>query len=422
MFNRWKSCLVVGCVVAFLVTFPFLSNHAYCAEKTLKIGVAGPLTGGAASIGDNVRMGATIAAEEINAAGGVLGKPIELIFADSEGKPDVGVAAARRLITQDRVKVLMGQYDEVTAMAQYDIALRHKVPILTNGCTAGFMGEEIKKNPKKYRYLWKPVPPGENHSRAFVEVLESIVLDRKIYQPKTTNLTFTTDDTDWAIEHIAAAQKYLDQGRLGKLGWKITYTETYAWGETDFLAIMSKIRAADPGFHVDIDCHIPGCAAFMKQFRDAGIKCPLSMVYLPAAQEFSDITGDAAEGLMYPGVIMIVPTEKGKGLVKKVYEKYGVDIGLEANVGIAHDVVNMVAQAYERAGTLDDVDKFADEMNKTRYNGMCGVYVWDPETHTGRSGEDYIPTQVFQFQNMERVVIWPKRYATGQYQLPDWTK
>lgn len=420
MSKGWRKLLFISVVIAMVVS-PLVGCAAEQVEegKAFKIGIICPLTGGAAAIGDNTKMGATLAAEEINAAGGILGCQIELVFADSEMKPEVGVAAAQRLITHDGVKVLYGMYDEVTALAEYDVACKYDIPVITDGCTAGFMGELIKEDPEKYRLLWKPCPPGENHGRAFVGLLETIVLD-KLYQPESKNICITTDDTEWAIEHIAAVQKYLEQSPLWDEGWRITYTETYAWGETDFLAIMSKLKAADPGFVLDVDCHIPGGAAYVKQFRDAGIKCPLSQVYLPCASEFSDITGEAANGLVYPGVIMITPTEKGKAFVKRIYDRFGVDVGLEANVGLAHDALYMIKEAYERAGTLDDIDKFIEEMNKTKYSGNVGVIAWNPETHEGISGEDYIPTQVFQFQDMERVVIWPAKYAQAEYQTPDW--
>src|SRR4030043_1549936 len=121
--KRSKFVTVLGWVYLLIIVFAtfFLgsANPVSAQEKggILKVGILIPLTGPSAMTGEYAKRAATLAAEEINAGGGILGRKIELVFADDESNPSIGVAAAERLITKDTMDLLAGTIKPIVCLA-----------------------------------------------------------------------------------------------------------------------------------------------------------------------------------------------------------------------------------------------------------------------------------------------------------------
>ncbi len=391
--------------------------------ETIKLGLNTPLTGGMASLGQNVLKGAILAVEDINAAGGILGHPVELVTADNEFIVDIEIANTKRLVTSDKVRVVFGSFAEPGLLEGYEFSSQYNVPNIGSGCTGDIAGPIVTEDPDKYWGMYLPTPPSASQAEAMIDYLEYLV-NEGLYIPQSKNIVITGDDSAWGLSNMQLQRNYLSEGRspLSDQGWKVTFFDHHAYGEADFLAVMSNIKAQNPAAVFNSDASVPGGVAYLKQFRDAGIQSLLFNTYMPASSEFSDIAGDAVNGLIYGTNIIMIPNDRGWAFVQRVEDKFGVNLGLECNVGLGYDVPMQIKAAYEKVGNLDDMRAWGEAFKTSRYDGLVGTFLYDDETHVAKTGSDFIPTMVWQFQDGERVVMTPADFAQGEYQTPDWIK
>jgi branched-chain amino acid transport system substrate-binding protein len=113
----------------FLVMLLALGSWCWAAES-VKIGVVGPRTGPAAATGKAFEEGIALALEHVNARGGVLGKPLEVIFEDTGGVPEKAAAALERLATREKVPIVVGESHSSSALAEIEVANRYKIPFM----------------------------------------------------------------------------------------------------------------------------------------------------------------------------------------------------------------------------------------------------------------------------------------------------
>ena len=126
---------------------------ASAQAKDVKIGFVLPLSGGAATIGNQTKVGAEVAVAQINAAGGVKsmgGAKLVPLFADSQSKPDVGVAETERLITRENVAMVVGAYNSGVTFPATELAERYKTPWLVTGAVK----DEITE--RNFKYVFRP--------------------------------------------------------------------------------------------------------------------------------------------------------------------------------------------------------------------------------------------------------------------------
>jgi ABC-type branched-subunit amino acid transport system substrate-binding protein len=418
--KRGKIISLLGICLVLVLATAILdgARPALSAEKELKIGVAIPLTGPCADIGAHAKRGITLATDEINAAGGVLGRKIKLFFADDKSTPAVGIAAAERLITKDKVDVLMGTYNSSVALAVMEVPAKYGVPFITGGATSDQIGLKRASDTKKYRAFYKPVVPSYMYGKVWIWFWEEM-LDRGLYKPESKNVAMVYENSAWGIAITDAIKKYLKESKMYKEGYRIVLADQVPIGETDFLAEISKVKAHKPGIAFGIFASVPSNSAFQKQFVSAGIKVPVCSTYTPNNPEFITLTGPAANGLVWCSVICLLPTKEAEHFEKAIWEKYKKKV--EVVGSIVYDDIYMIKEAYERAGSFDR-EKFLEAMDKTRHVGAAGVYEFDPVTHEGIPGEFHIPPVVYQIQDGKSIGIWPKKYAEAKYTVPSWMK
>src|SRR5437773_3658901 len=136
--------------------------------QTIKIGVNEPLTGAFAASGTYVVNGAKIAADEINAKGGILGKKLELVIEDNKSNPTEAAAVAEKLITSDKVPVLMGAWGSGFTLAIMPKLMEYKVPMLVETSSAGKI--TTSGNP----YIFRISPPPAVEAVAFAKIVDKL--------------------------------------------------------------------------------------------------------------------------------------------------------------------------------------------------------------------------------------------------------
>ncbi|MGE5513467.1 MAG: ABC transporter substrate-binding protein [Bacteroidota bacterium] len=194
------------------------------AQDTIKIGVTQPLTGAFAASGNYVAQGAKIAEEEINKAGGVLGKKIQLIIEDNKSNPTEAVATAEKLIVKDKVPVMMGAWSSTLTLAVMPKLEEYKVPMLVETSSSGKI--TTSGNP----YIFRISPTSEMEAKAFTPLVKQLGIKKA---------DFLATNNDFGL---GASKEF--SGMLKKEGVQVGVMETMDPKATDLSAQLAKIKAS----------------------------------------------------------------------------------------------------------------------------------------------------------------------------------
>ena len=201
-----------------------LLGGAAAAQDTIKIGVTQPLTGAFAASGNYVAQGAKIAEEEINKAGGVLGKKIELIVEDNKSNPTEAVATAEKLIVKDKVPVMLGAWSSTLTLAVMPKLEEYKVPMVVETSSSGKI--TTSGNP----YIFRISPTSEMEAKAFTPLFKTMGIKKA---------AFLATNNDFGL----GASKEFSAAATAS-GVEIVATETMDPKATDFSAQLAKIKAS----------------------------------------------------------------------------------------------------------------------------------------------------------------------------------
>jgi branched-chain amino acid transport system substrate-binding protein len=210
-------------VLAIALALALLDSAAYA--QTVKIGVNEPLTGAFAASGTYVVNGAKIAADEINAKGGVLGKKIELVIEDNKSNPTEAAAVAEKLITRDKTPVMMGAWGSSLTLAVMPKLVEYEIPMVVETSSAGKI--TTSGNP----YVFRISPPSAVEAAAFSKIVDKLALKK---------VDFLVINNDWGR---GTAE---DFGKMMKdKGITIGQVETMDQSAQDMSAQLSKLKATD---------------------------------------------------------------------------------------------------------------------------------------------------------------------------------
>ncbi len=195
------------------------------AQQSIRIGVIQPLTGAFAASGTYVANGARIAADEINAAGGVLGRKLELVVEDNKSNPTEAASVAEKLIVRDKVPVLMGAWGSSLTLAVMPKLMEYQVPMLVETSSS----DKITTigNP----FVFRISPPSSVEASGFAKVIDQL---------KIGKADFLVVNNDWGL---GTADQF---GRMFKAhNIKIGLVENMAQNAQDMSAQLAKIKASD---------------------------------------------------------------------------------------------------------------------------------------------------------------------------------
>lgn len=304
------------------------------AADTIKIGLITPETGEVSSYGLSVRDAVILAVEEINASGGLLGKKVELIIYDDKGNPVDAVNAAQRLIERDNVSIIIGPVITPCVLSVAPIAQQNKIAMITptgTGDTITDMGDFV------FRACYKDSFQGR--------VMANFAI---------SELGFTKAAVifDVGNDYSVGLQKaFVEEFRA--LGGEIVAIESYATGDMDFNAQLTKIRRANPQVLFIPDYHsAAGPIAF--QARQQGITVPFLGPDGWDSPELFELAAGAEEGSYI--VNHYSPDDDNEAtqkFIKAYRDKYGKSP--DAFAALGYDAVALVADAITRAGSTDRI-------------------------------------------------------------------
>jgi branched-chain amino acid transport system substrate-binding protein len=233
--KSYRNRILVAVSVLLVLGLAFTTSVA-AQVKELKIGMVLPLSGGAASQGMQIKVGAEIAAKEINAEGGIKalgGAKLKLIFGDSKSTPDGGMAEAERLVVREKVIMLQGAFQSGVTFPSTEIAERYQTPWVVNVAAK----DEITVG-RGFKYVFRDFKTMRMDVEEVVTAMEHLA---KVAGTKPKTIALLCESTDWGRATAAGAAELLP-----KAGYEVVLNEAYQTGQSDFTSQILKIKAAKP--------------------------------------------------------------------------------------------------------------------------------------------------------------------------------
>jgi branched-chain amino acid transport system substrate-binding protein len=340
-----------------------LLTGAAFAQDTIKIGVIGPFTGGSSSMGVSMRDGVTLAANQINAAGGVLGKKIELVLRDDEAKNERGVEIAQEFINNTKVVAAVGYINTGVALASQRFFQEAKIPVINNVATGTLVTHQFDKEPDNF--VFRNAAPDVIQAPMIVE--EAVT--RRGFK-KVAILADSTAYGDLGRKDLTAA--------LEAKGVTPVASEKFNIKDTDMTAQLLKAKEA--GAEVILTYAIgPELASIANSMAKIGWKKPMIGSWTLSMANFIDTAGKNGNGATMPQTFIQdpnTPTRKAfiDDYLKEFKPKKGrIDSPVSAAQG--YDSIYLLAAAIKQAGGTDGVKiKEALENLSTPVNGVVTVY------------------------------------------------
>ncbi len=341
------TLMVVG-IFTMLLALPVLA----AAGESLSIGAAAPLTGARALLGRNMRQGILLAVDEINAAGGVLGRPLQVVFEDDQGdNPNAAINAVNRLIHVDKVPLMMGPHYTVAQLATQKLYGEAKVISVTG---ASGVPVTAQGNP----YVFRVRASDNLVSKALIAYAKDTLKTDKIA------IHYINDDFGKAgMERVVKG--------MTELNLKPVAVESHNAGDKDFTAQLAKIGQAGAQVMV-MWSHDTESALVVRQARQLYPQLKIIGTTSLSEPSFLKLAGDAADGVVSANdFVPSVPNERVQAFVKKYQGKYNMLPEIWA--AAYYDATQLSARAIIAAGSTDP-DKIRQGFLGLRYTGVLADF------------------------------------------------
>jgi branched-chain amino acid transport system substrate-binding protein len=348
--------------VLALIASTALASSVYAADP-IKIGLSGPFTGGSSSMGVSMRDGVKLAAEEINKAGGVMGRPLQLIERDDEAKNEVGVQVAQELINKEQVVATLGFINTGVAQAGQRFYQEAEIPVINNVATGSIITKQFAGADFKANYIFRTAA---NDTIQSAMIAEEAIKRQGFKKPAILN-----DSTNYGMLGRADLTAALE-----KLGVKPVAEEKFNIGDTDMTAQVLKAKEA--GADVILTYAIgPELAQIANAMGKLGWKVPMIGSWTLSMASFIDTAGANGDGAMMPQTFIEVPsTPKRKAFIEAYHKAYGGDrMPSPVSAAQGYDSVYLLAAAIKQAGSTDGrkIREALENLNE-KVEGVVTVY------------------------------------------------
>ena len=382
------------------------------AADPIKIGVIAE----AASIaGAAIPNAAQMAADEINAKGGVDGRKIEIVTYDDHSSSTDAVRAFQRAASDDKVNAVIASYISEVVLALEPWAARLHMPMVTPGAASNEISQVIKKDYAHNKYTFHGYLTSAFLAVSVCDAAKDLLVDPH----KMTSAIIVSEDAAWT--------KPLDGGYeacLPKIGLKVLDHIRFSPDTTDFTPIFNKIEGEKPDVMITGISHV-GTQPTV-QWKSQQVPIPMFGISSQATNStFWQDTNGATEGVLFnavsgPGVAV---TPKTLPFVEAYQKKNG---NVPSYAGFtSYDEVYYIADAIHRAGSTDS-DKLVTALEATDYIGTIGRVQFlpqgDPHVHGLKTGAGFITGLMLQWQDGKQVNLWPKDLANGTLRFPSFIK
>lgn len=386
----------------------------------IKVAGVFPLTGVVAADGAEMRNGTVMAIDEINAAGGLLGRKLEYIEVDDQdSSSDQITSAFRRVVDQIKPHVAFSGYHLATG-PQFDIVADAEQLYYELGTATAWV-KLYKSNPKRYWCIFQGDPTEAWYGVGLARWMDEQVTNKTVPNTAKRAGILTADDAYDA----SIADHYKAEAEA--LGWTVARVERFTAGKvTDWGPLLSKFRDDDISFLFTATFSTPDNAAMIQEFAQSPLNAVLYQQYGPSVPEYLDLTGDVANGVVWSTVLGRIPDERGKAWIEAYETKFNTSPGW-ANAPGNYDLVMLWAAAVREVGDPSDFKAIAAATEKLTMRGVTGSHTM--VDHAGvqypyQNGDASLgqPQLIVQVQEGQQQVIFPSPYTTAEFQVPSWVR
>jgi len=403
-----SAMLSAGAAVVALA----LATPGYAQSNApIKIGV---IAEAQAVAGSSIPQAAQMAADEINAAGGVNGRKIEIVTYDDHSSAAEAVRAFQRAANEDHVNAVIASYISEVVLALEPWTGRLKTVMVTPGAASDVITQNIAKDYNNLKYTFH----GYLTSTSLADQVCDASKDLLVKDLHMKTAVVMSEDAAWTTPLDA---EYLNC--LPKAGLKVVDHIRFSPDTTDFTPIFNKIEGEKPDVIVTGISHV-GVQPTV-QWKQQEVPIPMIGVASQATNSsFWNDTNGATEGVLYqavsgPGVAV---TPKTLPFVAAFNKRFGNNPSYCGYT--AYDEVYYIADAIKRGGT--DPDKLVDALEKTKYVGTIGTVEFKGKDtanpHALKIGGTTIPGLMLQWQDGKQINLWPANVANGKMKFPKFIK
>lgn len=358
---------------------------------SVKVGVLAPLTGANAEFGKAFEVAMTMAMEEVNAAGGINGKTLELVFQDSKGDAKESSDLCRQYVDNEDIVAVLGDFTSTACMADAPIVKEAEMAILSptasnpaftemNDCTFGIIGKQDADSRYYAHYVLQEYAGVDNVGIIYIE-------------------------SDWGN---AAMSNFVDEA--GKIGLNIVEMASFVQDEKDFSSIITKMKAANPDHIAIMDQG--ATSQIINQIRTSGWDVSLSTNGPGTSQQLIDLCGENCEGLLLTTPFFFDPeNEKEMAWRDEFIERAG--FAPTVHSVNAYDCALLISEAIRQCG--DDItrENVRDKLAAIDFSGgLTGQIKFD---ETGSLDRRYIICEIVDGEYVKRAGFdYPEQVAAGK--------
>ena len=382
--------LIFGFVIA-LTAAPFVEKGVAADKVTL--GIAISQTGRYAEPAGRMVNSYNLYVDQMNAKGGWNGQKIDLILMDDKSDKQTSIKLYEKLITQDKVNLTMGPYSSGITDAVANVLERYKYPTMAPGAASGIIWKKGRK------YLFDIIAVAQDYQKGALHIARDIGVKR---------VAIVGEDSLFPRQSAEGAVAWAK-----KLGLEVVLNENYPRKQTDFTALLTKIKARRAEALIS-NSYFADAAAQIRQLRELNINLKIFAGTVgPGLPKFAKQLGNTAEYVLgfsqWEPKPAILKRPGMKAFIAAYEKRYGVKPNYHA--GQSYASMQVFGEAVKRAGSADrdKVWKMLRTMKTTTVIGPWKVDDTNMNNHEGLT---------FQILNGERKIVWPKKISEVPYKLP----
>jgi len=371
LLRRWLPCaaLSLACCTGFVQ-----------AAEPIKVGLVAALSGQSAKSGEALTRGLTLAIDEINAKGGLLGRPVELVRRDDESNPAKGMLAARELIQREKVSVLFGGLDTPVSLAIVPLANQLKTPFM--GIWAA--GTKITENGAKDNYVFRVSAVDEQVDEALV----AYGLRQGMKQPGLMLANNPWGESNLAGLNAALARRSMAQAPA----------ERFEDSDLDMVPQLTRLKSAGVDTLLLVG-NVGPSAQVVKSLQQMGWKVPVVSHWGPAGGRFGELAGPDAGRVHFIQTFVFSAhnSARGDALLAALKQRYPqvktlADVTPAVGIANAYDAMHLVGLAIDKAQDTQGVKVRDGFYAISDYAGLIKNYQqpFTPDRHDALGPDDYV--------------------------------
>ena len=375
--RRWLG--MVGTVVVALAGLVAVTHGQ--AKPPITVALVAAMSGGSALSGEAIKRGLTVAIDEINARGGLLGgRKLELVIRDEEGNPSKGVTAARDVIEREKAVVVFGGLHSPVGLAMLPVFHELKVPYVGTWAAA----TAITRNGKSPNFMFRV--------SANDDIVDHFLAKHVVEKLGKKKPGVILENTPWGASNQEGLGKWLT-----KLGAAPVGFEKFNWGDPDMSPQLLRLKNGGADAVVMV-ANAPEGAQVVKSKAKIGWPAPIVSHWGISGGRFAELTGELSEAVVFVQTYSFFgkQSEVGERVLGALKTKYGIkgpeDVLAPVGTANAYDAMHLVGLAIEKAGAADGA-KIRDALeNLGEHRGLIKTYKrpFTGDEHDALNENDYI--------------------------------